>query len=319
MKALDGWQVERVWTESGAWGFQLLWKQSRFGRVGYVSKGPVLTNETPDAIDAALMEIRRTARRLRLRALIVQPPDLSRIDQNDLVRHGFAPDPVPSVVRSTAIADLSGGREAYLGRMSRQVRREMRVAGEKGVTIRRGGREDLPLFFDLMCGSCRRQETRPNPARVESLFALWDALPGRLHLGFAEVEREPISALLMIGQGNCMTFWKKGWNSKGTQLFANCLLNVTAFDWACELGYKEVDFLALSLETARTLLRGEELSEAQRRSRDVFNLRLGAGPRLLPAAQLYVVHPVFRAVHRMLSRHSGIKAAMLRKLGAAGA
>ena len=53
VKAREGWSAVREYLDPTAprsGGFQLLWKKSRLGRVGYVSKGPVLPEETETVV-----------------------------------------------------------------------------------------------------------------------------------------------------------------------------------------------------------------------------------------------------------------------------
>jgi lipid II:glycine glycyltransferase (peptidoglycan interpeptide bridge formation enzyme) len=319
VKALDGWKAERVWLDPrrpDAGGLQLLWKPTRLGNMGYVSKGPVLPNEDQSAVNALLTELQSTAARLGLRALILQPPDQSAITPSDLHRHGFGTKPLDSVIRATAVIDVSAGRAALLARMNRQVRREARLAAERGVTVRQGGREDLACFFALMELSCRRQQTAPNPARVELLEALWDEFSPNIILGLAAVHGEPVAGLLMLGHGSRLSFWKKGWDSKDRHSFANCLLNVEAIGWAHDRGYQTVDFVGLDPQIAETLATGGQLTESQLRSRHMFNLRLGAEPKLLPPARLLVVNPVVRQLYHLGSRCRPINNWLQRRLGA---
>ena len=96
VKAGEGWSAFREYldpADPSSGGFQLLWKQSRFARIGYVSKGPVLPQETAEAVNAALEKIVKSARRLRLSAVVVQPPDDSLMSSEALVRHGFFVQP----------------------------------------------------------------------------------------------------------------------------------------------------------------------------------------------------------------------------------
>jgi hypothetical protein len=318
VKALDGWKAERVLLDAhrpDAGGLQLLWKPTRLGKIGYVSKGPVLPGEDGPTLDAILGRLHQVSRSLGLRALILQPPDHSGISGADLHRHHFGLSPVASVIRATAIIDVTGGRAAWEGRMHSKTRQQSRTAVKRGVTVRRGERRDLPVFFSLMCESCRRQNTRPNPASVEALEALWDAFSPHIMLGFAVADGESIAGLLMIGHGNRLTFWKKGWNSRGAQLYANCLLMVEALGWAHEHGYATVDFAGLDHGIAETLVAGGTLSEMQLRSRDMFNLRLGAQPQLLPPARLLVVNPVLRQLHRLISHCRPLEQTLMRRLG----
>lgn len=299
VKALEGWSSVREYLgpagpRSG--GFQLLWKQSGLARIGYVSKGPVLPEETEAAVDAAIEKLTALARRLRLSAVLVQPPDDSRISSAVLVRHSYFPQPVASVARATGTVSLEGGADGVIGRMSRTARQDWRSAGRQGVTLRWGTRDDLAHFFGLMRESCRRQHTNPNPSHVELLEALWSAFPDGLRLAFAEHSGRTQSGLLMIRQGSTIIFWKKGWVSEQPRLFANQFLMTECLVWAAAEGYVSADMLAMSPEIATSILSNAVLTEAQRHGRDVFNLRLGARPKLLPPAHLFVTSRLLRGV-----------------------
>lgn len=319
LKALDGWQAERFFLQPAhcrEGGLQLLWKASRFGRIGYVSKGPVLAVENEISINLILEKLIATARALSLRALILQPPDHSRITNLDLQHHQFGAKPVANVIRATATIDVGVGRSVYEDRIHHKTRREARAAVKRGVVVRPGNRTDLGRFFALMCDSCRRQNTQPNPSRLEALEKLWDVFAPNILLGFATVQGEDIAGLLMLAHGPRLTFWKKGWNAQGSQFFANCLLMVEAMNWAQERGFTAVDFAGLDRDIAEALLAGRELSAEQQSSRDKFNLRLGAEPQLLPPAQLLVINPVLRALLQTARRYQPLDKFLMKRLGA---
>lgn len=302
-KALDGWSsllllVDDASPEMG--GLQLLWKPTRLGRIGYVSKGPVLPLEEPRHVRLLLQRLRATARELRLRALILQPPDESRISAEDLVEHGFFPGAVPSVIRCTAVAPLDGGPDAVRTRMNRQARREARLARERGVELKTGSREDLRCFHQLMTLSAARQGSPPNPSRPDILERWWDEFRPHLHLRLALFGSETIAGLLMIGHGRRLTFWKKGWNPNAARVHANCLLNADTLGWASAQGYGIVDFAGMDPGIAEALVSGRPLSEAQRQSRDMFNLRLGAKPKLVPPAQLLILNSAARRLFEVM-------------------
>ncbi len=299
VKAYEGWQVQRVLLSSAEGllgGFQLLWRDSRFGRVGYLSKGPVLREESPAAVEAALNRVRAAAMQLRLRALVLQPPDLSRISPCDLTRHGFLDTPVPSIISATLLISLSEGYDAVLERMSRTMRQHGRQALKRGVLVNDAGAGALPQFFELMKQTCVRQGTFPNPARIEVLEAIGAEFKPHVRLALAQVNGTPVAGLFMIGFGNRLTFWKKGWNFDGDESRANSLLHLESLRWACAVGYRTVDFAACDRQLAESLLAGRPLSLGQQQSRHMFNLRLGASPRVLPPAHLLVLNRALRAI-----------------------
>lgn len=320
VKARDGWSVERRLHGPEAapiGGFQLLWKRSRLGRIGYVSKGPVVAADRPEAGPELVDRLIATAREIGLRALVVQPPDDTRLAPGELDRRGFLPYALPSVIRTTAVLPLADGPEAVARRMDRQARREWRVAEKRGVRFRWGGREDLSVFFEMMCESARRQQSSPNPARLDLLEALWDELAGRAFLGLAEHEGKIVAGLLLVGFGRRLNFWKKGWRSEDPKLFANCLLNAEALVWGAHGAYDFADFAAMAPEVAETLLAGKRLNDEQNRGRDRFNLRLGAGPRKLPPAQLLAPSAPIRALLRYATKLPPLRRALFARMGPA--
>jgi peptidoglycan pentaglycine glycine transferase (the first glycine) len=318
IKAHDGWKSQRIPVDPAdpqAGGLQLLWKSTKFGNIGYVSKGPVLREETPRFVDLMLSRLKDYAVSRGLLALILQPPDCSRITETELTQHSFEQKPVPFVICSTAMIDLSGGKEVTLLKMNRQVRREVKLAKQQGVTIRFGTREDLPAFFALMLASCQRQGSTPNPNRPELLEALWKAFQPNVWLGLASLKGQLTSGLLMLGHGRRMTFWKKGWNQLGKNAYANCLLNVEAICHAQDLGYTAVDFGGVNLQIAKALIAGRDLSFEQRSSRDMFNLRLGAEPHVLPPARLLIMNQTLQTAFRMACKLPPLEKWLMRKMG----
>ena len=317
VKALDGWATAREYlnrSDPRAGGFQLLWKPSRFGRIGYVSKGPVLPVESELAVGEALGRVADVAHRLQLAAVVVQPPNDSAISSEAFVRHGFFSKPVRSVIRSTGVIWLDGGVDGVVRRLSRTARHDWRNACRQGVTLRWGTRDDLPLFFGLMSESCRRQNTNPNPDRVELLEALWDAFPDKVRLAFAEHGGRTHAGILLIEQRDTLLIWKKGWNSEQPRLFTNQFVNTECLIWAATRGFVSVDVAGMAPEIAAGLLSGRRLAEEHRQSRDVFHLRLGARPRMLPPAHLLVVSPALRRIAYAALRWSWLRNALERRV-----
>ena len=273
-------------------GVQLLIKSTRLGRIGFVNKGPVLALESAEAIHGALRRLVQCTGTLRLRALILQPPDQSRISPDDLRGLGFCREAVPGIIDATAIACLEGGAEAIRARVGRTARREARQAVERGVRIVEGGRSDLPHFFELMCHTCRRQDVAPNPAKVEALFRRWDAFGPDIRLMFASVSGEAVAGLLLLKFGQRCTFEKKGWNEARAGAHPNTLLNVEAMLRAAAWGCTTVDFCAMDRSLAERMLRGENVDQELAATRHAFNIRLGAKPILLPPARVYIPNPL---------------------------
>lgn len=317
-KALEGWASVREYLDPrnpASGGVQLLWKRRGVVRVGYVSKGPVLSDETEATVSAALGRVTESARRLGLSAVVVQPPDDSTISSRDLVRAGCFEQPVRSVTATTGIVDLADGAEAVLRGMSAKARQQWRRAGREGVALAWGGRGDLPEFFRLMCESCRRQRQEPNPRSPAVLDAMWRAFPNRLHLAFAEHRGQRRAGLLLIAERRRVIFWKKGWDAEGTRAHVNHYLMAECLLWASAHGFEAADVLSMSPEIAAALLNAGTLSEVERHSRDAFNLRFGARPKRLPFAHLLIPGPFLHHLAHAGLRWKALRAAVERRIG----
>jgi peptidoglycan pentaglycine glycine transferase (the first glycine) len=283
-------------------GFQILWQSSWRGRMGYVSKGPVVLPGHHGLAEYATALLQKVAREERFRALVVQPPDLCVQTSERLARSGFMLDVLAKVNDATWMVDLRDGFEAVEQRMSKETRKKVKQAVSRGLRIREGGRQDLEAFFGLMLSTCRRQRVDPNPPDVRHLLALWDAAhpAGCIRLFFAEYEGKPLTGQIYIAFGKTVALWKKGWTCTESQRRPNDLSMYEALKWASRGGYQFCDFSAFGKQMAIAMLSGEPLSPEQERSRHMFHVRFGGSPRLLPEARVYFPNPLIRSAYRVL-------------------
>jgi len=311
VKAVDGWECLRVVAtidDQVAGGFQILWRRTRLGRIGYVSKGPVVVPETQNLVDRLAVLMRDQARENKILALVVQPPDESQLTSDILGRCGFIQSNPMGVIESTLIIDVSKGHDVLDKGMNRNSRRLARLAKQSGVLIKEGTPEDIGLFFNLMKETCKRQGTRPNPGSVEALGQLWRTFSrhNQLRVFFAEYDHEVIAGLLNIVFGKKVSLWKKGWNFKGHDCYPNDLLYYETLHWACTTNYNHCDFAALDPNIADAMINGRQLSETQQKTRDIFNIRFGGIPKLLPPARIWIANRFIRFWYNNLVDRTGL-------------
>ncbi len=292
VKQHAGWNVCRVhllYQGSLGGGFSLLWRRSRLGRIGYVSKGPVLEPETEAAAKCAVQALKQAAAALRLRGLVVQAPDESRVTDTTLALQGFPADPVSSVVDATLVLGLAAGVAGVENAFHKTARRNLRQAKSRGTTIRLGSESDLPIFFDLLSATCARRGTRPNPSSVSQLQSIWRGFhpQGELRLAFAECAGHIVAGTLTIGFGNRATLWKIGWNGTHPEFHPNDLLTHSEILWAIEQGYQLCDFGAIHRRLAEQATTGDSLDLSQIEGRYRYLLQFGGRPKLLPQARFY--------------------------------
>ena len=302
-KSIEGWRpVRGILTLEGriAGGFQILTRRTRFGLIGYVSKGPVVIQKEDGLLDFMMELVVSTAKANHLKALIVQSPDRGAIDDAIWKRHRFLPNHLVNVISATAMVDLRGETGEVSGRFRKSTLKKIRRAERRGITMRQGDKKDIGTFYRLMLKTCERQQTHPSPSTESALQEIWDAFNprGGILLFFAQHEGESIAALLCLGFGERITLWKKGWSGKYPDKHPNEFLIYEAIEWSRQRSYKKADFVGLDREIAIALLGGRPLSESQMETRDFFTLGFGAEPVVLPESKIYISNPGFRFLYR---------------------
>lgn len=311
-KASGGWEPVRrgILAKDGALrgGFQLLIRSTALGRIGYVYKGPVLVDENEEDVATVATMLEKATEECRLRALVVQPPDESRLDQALLNRRRFLPNQIIKTISATLVIDLSEGLDVVKRRMRRSTRAEVRQATERGMRVRLGDRRDIPAFFALMKATCERQNTKPAPGRSQDIEAMWDAFSpdGAVQLFIAESNEKAVAGLMCFSFGKRVVAWKRGWSGECAERNPNQLTTFQAVRWAIEREFQFFDFDAVDRGIAQAILAGGRLTEAQRKSRHFINLAFGARPVLLPASILYIPTLWGRTAYRAMAmlRHS---------------
>jgi hypothetical protein len=313
VKAIEGWRSIRQWITSGGelvGGFQLLYKPTRFGRIGYVSKGPFLVTDDPHWVDQAFGSVVANVRANGLRALVLQAPDETNIPDELYRRSGFVPNHLMQVVTATLIIPVNCSMEEITGRMRRTTMLELKRSEKRGITIREGTEQDLGTFFRLMLETCKRQETAPSPATEVALKAVWDAFcpQKRLRLTIAEYQGEPVAGAVCLCFGDRVTFWKKGWSGAHRDKHPNQRVMFEAIQWAQASGFKKFDCLAMSRSTAASLLRNEPLTDEQKHGRDFFLLGYGGQPTLLPESRIYIRNTLAAYIYSKVIANTRLRA-----------
>ncbi|MBZ0296897.1 MAG: aminoacyltransferase, partial [Anaerolineae bacterium] len=134
-------------------------------RVMYVTKGPALAYEDADMSAAVLESLQTIARQQRALWLKIDPDVIAATgvpsEEDDqpnatgqqmiaaLQARGwrFSDDQVQ--FRNTITLDLTQSEDELLAQMSQNTRRKVRTGPKKGVTVRPGTLDDLPLLYEL--------------------------------------------------------------------------------------------------------------------------------------------------------------------------
>ena len=184
----------------------------------YAPKGPLLASwEDADLRAGVLDDLQIYARRTGAIFLKVDPDvvvgtgvpgeadaletTLGMAVQDDLRRRGWRFSEEQVQFRNTVLLDLSPGEDALLAAMKQKTRYNIRLAARKGVMVRVGTLDDLPMLYRMYAETARRDGfiIRPEDYYLTVWRTLMDA--GMAEPLIAEVEGEAVAALVVFRFG----------------------------------------------------------------------------------------------------------------------
>ena len=305
IKAAEGWRSVRIVVrqhDSIIGGFQILIRSRGFLREGFLNKGPVVGRENP-ALTVWMLELIETVAKTHgIDALVAQAPDADQMTCSLQEARAYTPNGLANIITSTFCVPLGPHLSPAESRMRRTIRLEARQAARRGVVIREGGDADIPEFFRMMCRTCQRQKTSPNPATEDALLHLWRSFnaKGLARLTIADCDGKPTAGLLALRFGNRVTQWKKGWTEEFREKHPNTLLAFESILWSERNGASLVDFVGGDRTFARAILAGAAPDKGLLASRYFFILGFGAEPVLLPLGRVWIRNRFGRLAYRAI-------------------
>lgn len=299
VKSAAGWRPLRISLSGGGAvvaGCQVLVRRvARLGAVGYVPYGPLAAGGDGATLCAVLDAVCELVRAERLRYLKLQPPpgspDLTgALRERRFVPGGLGLDPAPRV---TVRVDLRRSPEAILGGMRPRSRTYIRQAQRRGVVVREGSEQELPVFCELVEASCRRKGLRPYPLGYYQ--TIWRSFPGRARLLLAEYDGEILSSNLLLAFGDTVSYKMGGWSGENRDVRPNELLHWTGMQWARDRGHRYYDFEGIDSAVGEAILSGRDHTGVDVPGIARFKLGLGGEVTRFPGCYDYAGGPLLRA------------------------
>jgi lipid II:glycine glycyltransferase (peptidoglycan interpeptide bridge formation enzyme) len=285
LKSQFGWRVQRV--ASGASGagipcVQILYRTlpGGLGSIAYVPRGPVADYEDAASLRELLEAIEPLAREQGAICLKVEPnlEDDAGLTQ-ELQALGFRPSPQEVQPRRTILVDLDADPETLLKRMKQKTRYNIRLAGRKGVTVRKGEEADLPAFYQLMEVTAQRDgfgiHSQAYYEAAHRLFAPFNL--GCLLL--AEHEGQLLAGLVAFAWGDTTCYMYGASANEGRKLMPTYLLQWEAMLWAKEQGCHFYDLWGVPDQDEVTL--EEQFTQRSNGLWGVYRFKRGFGGRLV--------------------------------------
>ncbi len=317
VRAAEGFTPAYVLTRRGGrlvGGAQVLLRRVPVLRlIGYVPYGPLVL---PAADRAAVVDdlARALADLDGVRMLFVQPPEGGEDVRAALLGRGFRPSTAGIAPTGSVRLDLDRCEEELRSGLPPRLRSLIRRAGERGVRIRRGDEDDVPVLAELMRLSGDACGYRPpDEDHLRRLYAEL-ARTGNAALFIGEVRGVPVTADLVTMCGSMVRGRLGGFDRSGdgARLGVPGVARWEIVRWARSEGYRWLDFGGLAEETLHDAVDEGIRSSTSWSGVDQAKMRFGGEAFRYPGAVELIRPAVVRQVFDAVSAHDCGRAALHR-------
>ena len=289
LKSKHGWSTDRaslVNSESElAGGSLILFRRLPYGigTIAYVPRGPVVNWDDRAIAVAAIQNTSKLARERGAIGMVVEPALLDTpSDQRTLTEAKLFPMSISAQPRRTIWVNLDVEEEVdILAAMKQKTRYNIGLAKRKGVTIREGGIDDLPMFYNLMQTTSERNVFAIHPLEYYQTFMKTFAEGERriASLLIAEFEHKPLAAMIAVAFSKRGTYLYGASSNEGRDLMPTYLLQWEAMRWSRLHGCVTYDLWGVPDQDEATL-------EANFKDRDdglwgVYRFKRGFGGQIV--------------------------------------
>ncbi|PIE79562.1 MAG: hypothetical protein CSA11_11780 [Chloroflexi bacterium] len=263
LKNKFNWGSQRVWLRKDGKlvaGGQILFRSKALGiiKIGYMPHGPLVNWEDDEQVKVLLNQIdqaayKRGAGILKMEPLLWQA-DMpagawgSLCEKHDILAHTDTIQPP-----NTVMLDLQPDLDEIMKRMKSKTRYNIRLSGRKGIVVRPGTKEDLPIFNGLMRVTGHRDGFGiHDPQYYKTVYDLF-APDNHLALFIAEFEERPLAAIMVSSFGNKAIYLYGASSNEERQRMPTYALQWAAIQWAKAQGCTSYDLWGIPDASAEEL------------------------------------------------------------------
>jgi lipid II:glycine glycyltransferase (peptidoglycan interpeptide bridge formation enzyme) len=250
LKNRFGWRSSRVWLKLDGQlvaGAQILIRSAALGllKVAYIPHGPLVDWKNDDQVDVLFNQIDHAAFEQGAGFLKIEPllwqGDMASSEWEGLCqRHDCIADTDTIQPPRTIMVDLKASEDEILARMKQKTRYNIRLSKKKGVIVRRGVKEDVPVFNQLIQQTARRNEFGVHaPEYYRDAYDFFE--PDNVALFIAEFEGDPLSAVMVFSHGRNAAYLYGASSNQDRQRMPNYAVQWKAMRWAKNQGYDAYD------------------------------------------------------------------------------
>src|SRR5450759_3184889 len=261
----------------------------------YAPRGPVIDDPDSPALTVLLNFVKAEAHRRGAFMLKVEPgvPDGDTRWLSALQRRGFRATPYASHIRHEWVLDIRPDEKTLLAGMKEKWRYNIRLAGRKGIVVRRGeGQADLDTFYRLYETTSERDQFFINDkAHYEDILRLFSE-GDHAAIFLAEYEGQAVAGTIVLWLGHWSWYMFGASSNEHRERMPNHLLQWTGMQWAKAKGCWYYNFRGIP----DVLEEGQELWGVY-----VFKRGFGGFPMRSLATHDLVYNPfVYEAYRKML-------------------
>jgi lipid II:glycine glycyltransferase (peptidoglycan interpeptide bridge formation enzyme) len=212
-------------------------KHIRSFRLGCDHGAPISIVDDPKIITGLLFKFQEIAKKVADKATIVTPFDWNY--ESELEALGFK-----KRIASTFIVDLRKSREELWSNLERNVRRKVRNAIKRGLTVRFAkNRYEMEKYHELRLDTARRQGLDPDLRSKTFYYNVWDKLRRKrlVKILFVEFNGEIISGAVILLFKKMITGFCSVTHTKYRTYQPHSLLNWHIIEWGNNEGFEYFD------------------------------------------------------------------------------
>jgi lipid II:glycine glycyltransferase (peptidoglycan interpeptide bridge formation enzyme) len=288
-------------------GTQIMVRRIRgLGMLGYVPYGPVVspTIEEPNVVHDGIADALAQLGRRRFRLLAVQPPQGAERASEALLERGFRESDADVAPAASLHVDLSLDEAQLRANLSKRLRTWTNSWEQRGVVVRQGSEEDLPMLAQLLAETAEHQGF--TPFGIDYLRTMYRELApaGHLVLFVGEVAGRPVAMTVFTACGTVLKVRLLGLDrsDEGRRLNVPAAVYWAAMKWAKELGYRWFDFGGVLPASVPALLSGGRANLDGLSGPDRYKARLGGQVFRYPQPVEMISSPIVRAGYDLARR-----------------
>jgi lipid II:glycine glycyltransferase (peptidoglycan interpeptide bridge formation enzyme) len=225
--------------------------KAKFTSYLYVPWGPVLNDWKKDQVAKIFDQLLEVAKKENLDFIRLEPRTIGDSEAQILIKLGFRKNRSFTQPECTALVDLSKSEEELLSSMGDSTRYNVRMVERRGVNVRKGSLEDLPIFGELLKETSVRHRftTDIHPDYYKNQYKTLKK-EDAMDIFIAEYEDEPLAASLVTFYGDTATYLHTASGRSRSKLRPTYLLVWKSILEGKKAGFKYFDFWGVAPEDA---------------------------------------------------------------------